>query len=51
MVVEQLFHFLPEHGVFATKFRERVALFFQYAHGFDPEVGVDYFRVFVGRGF
>ncbi|PRP92653.1 translocation protein TolB [Enhygromyxa salina] len=30
---------------------ERVALFFQYAHGLDPDVGIDYFRVFVGRGF
>jgi hypothetical protein len=30
---------------------ERVSLFFQYAHGLDPEVGIDYFRVFVGRGF
>lgn len=30
---------------------ERAALFFQYAHGFDREQGIDYFRVFVGRGF
>lgn len=30
---------------------ERVSLFFQYAHGFDPQDGIDYFRVFVGRGF
>ncbi|KIG13539.1 tolB protein precursor protein [Enhygromyxa salina] len=30
---------------------ERMSLFFQYAHGFDSEFGIDYFRVFVGRGF
>src|SRR5690606_15596444 len=30
---------------------ERAALFFQYAHGFHGERGIDYFRVFVGRGF
>lgn len=30
---------------------ERAALFFQYAHGFHAEQGIDYFRVFVGRGF
>jgi Tol biopolymer transport system component len=30
---------------------EGVALFFQYAHGFDREFGIDYFRVFVGRSF
>jgi hypothetical protein len=26
-------------------------LFFQYAHGFDREFGINYFRVFVGRSF
>jgi hypothetical protein len=30
---------------------ERVSLFFQYAHGLDREQGINYFRVFVGRGF
>ena len=30
---------------------ERIQLFFQYARGLDPEVGIDYFRIFVGRGF
>ncbi|HVI02268.1 MAG TPA: hypothetical protein VM869_26325, partial [Enhygromyxa sp.] len=30
---------------------ERAALFFQYAHGFHAERGIDYFRVFVGRNF
>ncbi len=30
---------------------ERAALFFQYAHGLDPDRGINYFRVFVGRGF
>jgi hypothetical protein len=30
---------------------ERMSLFFQYAHGFDREYGINYFRVFVGRGF
>lgn len=36
---------------FKFGYGERLALFFQYAHGLDPEVGIDYFRVFVGRGF
>jgi Tol biopolymer transport system component len=30
---------------------ERAALFFQYAHGLNREEGINYFRVFVGRGF
>ncbi len=38
-----------------TRFRfgygEGAALFFQYAHGLDPEHGIDYFRVFVGQSF
>ena len=42
-------------GTLITKLRfgygEGVALFFQYAHGFDPDNGIDYFRVFVGRSF
>lgn len=36
---------------FKFGYGERVSLFFQYAHGFDPEDGIDYFRVFVGRSF
>ncbi len=36
---------------FKFGYGERIALFFQYAHGLDPELGIDYFRVFVGRGF
>nr|WP_255216761.1 DPP IV N-terminal domain-containing protein [Pseudenhygromyxa sp. WMMC2535] len=36
---------------FKFGYGESVSLFFQYAHGFDPELGLDYFRVFVGRGF
>lgn len=36
---------------FKFGYGERIALFFQYAHGFHPEEGIDYFRVFVGRGF
>ena len=35
----------------AFGYGEKVSLFFQYAHGFQPEQGIDYFRVFVGRGF
>jgi hypothetical protein len=36
---------------FKFGYGERVALFFQYAHGLDADRGIDYFRVFVGRGF
>jgi hypothetical protein len=36
---------------FKFGYGERASLFFQYAHGFDRDVGIDYFRVFVGRGF
>ena len=36
---------------FKFGYGERAALFFQYAHGLDAEQGIDYFRVFVGRGF
>lgn len=36
---------------FKFGYGERASLFFQYAHGFDREEGIDYFRVFVGRGF
>jgi len=36
---------------FKFGYGEQVALFFQYAHGFESERGIDYFRVFVGRGF
>ena len=36
---------------FKFGYGERAALFFQYAHGLDSEQGIDYFRVFVGRGF
>jgi Tol biopolymer transport system component len=36
---------------FKFGYGERASLFFQYAHGFDREHGIDYFRVFVGRGF
>jgi hypothetical protein len=36
---------------FKFGYGERASLFFQYAHGFHREEGIDYFRVFVGRGF
>ena len=36
---------------FKFGYGERASLFFQYAHGFDRQDGIDYFRVFVGRGF
>lgn len=42
-------------GTLITSFKfgygERIQLFFQYARGLDPEQGINYFRVFVGRGF
>jgi Tol biopolymer transport system component len=42
-------------GTLITRLRlgygEGMALFFQYAHGFDRQFGIDYFRVFVGRSF
>jgi len=38
---------------FALKlgYGDRIDLFFQYAHGFDPELGLDYFRAVVARQF
>ncbi|MFV8753292.1 DPP IV N-terminal domain-containing protein [Nannocystaceae bacterium ST9] len=42
-------------GTLITRLRfgygEGVSLFFQYAHGFDRQDGIEYFRVFVGQSF